>query len=80
VAFFIHFGSLGATLVPSEHWWAILQSIGRLGGYFIFFSFFFHFLEMKSDIGERSLHSFDFKIFAKHLLAFRGKNFLGVET
>jgi hypothetical protein len=37
--------------------------------------FFSHFL----DIGERSVHYFHFKILVKHLLAFRGKFFLGVE-
>jgi hypothetical protein len=37
VAFFIYFGSLGATLVSFEHLEAILQTNGNLEGFFIFF-------------------------------------------
>jgi hypothetical protein len=38
VAFLIHFSSLGATLVPFEHWEAILQMASSLGGFFYIFS------------------------------------------
>jgi hypothetical protein len=56
VAFFIHFASLGANLVPFQHWGAILQTASSLGGFFfyiyifpffyiyIFPSFFFSFI------------------------------------
>ena len=37
MAFFIHFDSLGATLVPFEQRGAILQMADSLKGFFIFF-------------------------------------------
>jgi hypothetical protein len=43
MAFFIHFGSLVATLIPFKHWRAILKTTDNLGGlFYIFFSLNFH--------------------------------------
>jgi hypothetical protein len=51
VSFFIHFGSLGATLLSFEHWWVILQILVAWGATLLSFEHWGAILQTTGSLG-----------------------------